>query len=638
MLDVPLPIFLTSPKAKNVYLNPRASYLVLDFETTGKPLDEHAELVLACWTKVTPSGKSNHFLWGDEFSMQELLDDISSVDFIVAHNAKFELQWLRRCGLDLRSVLVWCTFLAEWVLDGNLSTSRKLGDVARRRGCTAKLDLVGKLWKAGVGTKDIPRSWLLEYCQGDVKTTHELFLVQRMLVYENNQQHLVYQRCLTCACLADIEFNGMYLDGERVLGEHRRVVAEIEECETKLLEISGGINLNSPKQLGEFLYQELGFDVPKDRRGRPLATATGGLPTAAPIISQLRPTTPRQREFLEYYGKFNKLKALLTKNLEFFKGTVEHNNSTFRAVFNQGITQTHRLSSSGIPTVFPGNKKAKSVQFQNLPRQYKKLFWSGDEDYFVGEADGSQLEFRVAADLGRDPVAYEVVATKGDVHTDTAKVFVDWNRDNPNDPHPDFIGKDYKSGRQAAKPRTFAPLYGGTGSHPAEQGYAAFFRNKYEQIYKTQRGWALTVVNDKSLRTPYGMRFFWPDTKMDRSGYITNTTSIFNYPIQGLATAEIIPIALVHFWHATKGTRILILNTIHDSIVARVHKDDVELYKKLSVSCFTSVVYKFLKDVYEYEFVTPLGCGIKISRNWGEADKEMSFDVFPDGKVNIQEK
>lgn len=531
MIDDRLPRFLTSRMAKNVYLNPKASYLVLDFETTGHPLDPASELVLACWTKVTPTSEERRAVWGDEFSMQSLLDEISTVDFVVAHNAKYELQWIKRCGAELRDILVWCTFLAEWVLDGNLRTSRKLGDVARRRGCTAKLDLVGKLWKAGMSTKDIPSSWLLEYCQGDVQTTHELFLVQRGIVYENNQQHLVYQRCLTCACLADIEFNGMYLDDRRVLEEYGRVARELEECEAKLLEISGGINLNSPKQLGEFLYKELGFSVPKDRRGKPLTTSTGGLPTAAPIISQLSATDARQREFLEHYGKFNKLKALLVKNLEFFKGTVDHKDSTFRAVFNQGITQTHRLSSSGIPTQFPGAKKAKSVQFQNLPRQYKKLFWSGDEDYLIGEADGSQLEFRVAADLGRDPVAYEVVVTKGDVHTDTAKVFVDWNRDNPNDPHPDFVGKDYKTGRQAAKARTFAPLYGGTGSHPAEQGYAAFFRNKYEQIYKTQRGWALTVVNEKSLRTPYGMRFFWPDTKMDRSGYITNTTSIFNYPI-----------------------------------------------------------------------------------------------------------
>lgn len=105
-----------------------------------------------------------------------------------------------------------------------------------------------------------------------------------------------------------------------------------------------------------------------------------------------------------------------------------------------------------------------------------------------------------------------------------------------------------------------------------------------------------------------------------------------------MATAEIIPIALVFFWHRTRGTGITILNTIHDSIVAKVHKDAVELYKRTSVQAFTHDVYQFLRKFYNYSFVVPLGCGIKVSRYWGQADKEMSFDVFPDGTEIYTEK
>ncbi len=570
--------------------------------------------------------------------MRELLEDIRSAQFVVAQNAKYELQWLRRCGLELRDVLVWCTYLAQWVLDGNQSLPRGLAALAERYSTPRKLDLIGKLWATGMDTKDMPASWLLEYCKRDVETTHAIFLMQRELVYSRKLEHIILQRNLACACLADIEFSGMTLDRERVEEELQRVTTGLAETGDRLRELSNGINLASPKQLGVFLYETLGFQVPRDHKGKPLTTATGGYPTASPVLAKLTPTTDRQREFLDAYKRYNKLDSLLTKNLAFFSGVCKHHACTFRAVFNQGITQTHRLSSSGIPLVFPGSKKSSSVQFQNLPREYKKLFWSGDEDYFIGEADGSQLEFRVAADLGGDEVAYEMIKSKGDVHTDTAIVFVDWNKNNPHNPHPDFIGKDYKTGRQPAKAQTFKPLYGGNGTHPAEQEYCKFFRNKYKQIAETQRNWALSVLNNKSLRTPYGMIFYWPDTRMERSGHITNSTSIYNYPVQGMATAEIIPVALVFFWHRTRGTRIQILNTIHDSIVAKVHRDDVELYKSTSVQCFTRDVYDFLRKVYNYQFVVPLGCGIKVSRYWGQADKEMSYDVFPDGTEIYTEK
>lgn len=275
---------------------------------------------------------------------------------------------------------------------------------------------------------------------------------------------------------------------------------------------------------------------------------------------------------------------------------------------------------------------------QNIPREYKRLFWSGDDDYLLGEADAAQLEFRVAADLSHDPVATEMLCTDGDVHTDTAKVFVDWNKNNPDDPHPDFIDKDYKSGRQLAKARTFAPLFGGQGQHQAEKEYSKFFREKYHVINETQRGWAIEVLNTGKLVTRYGMQFFWPGTKASRSGYIDNTTSIFNFPIQGFATGEIIPIALVCFWHRSKDLDLQIINTIHDSVVSRVHKDCVEEYKKLSVQCFTYDVFKFLREVYSYDFVTPLGAGVKVSRNWGDADKETQYNVFSDGRYTVKEK
>ena len=71
------------------------SYVSLDFETTneekGSPINPVNDLVLACWTVVKDGVRTRKHIWGDEYEMQELLDDIASVDKVIAHNAKFEL-------------------------------------------------------------------------------------------------------------------------------------------------------------------------------------------------------------------------------------------------------------------------------------------------------------------------------------------------------------------------------------------------------------------------------------------------------------------------------------------------------------------------------------------------------------------
>ena len=174
-------------------------------------------------------------------------------------------------------------------------------------------------------------------------------------------------------------------------------------------------------------------------------------------------------------------------------------------------------------------------------------------------------------------------------------------------------------------------VYGGGGKTKAQKAYAIAFKKKYNGIAGTQEGWTHEVLNTGQLVLPWGMRFYWPGTKMGRTGYIDNTTSIFNYPVQSFATAEIIPIALVYFWHRTRNLRVTIFNTIHDSIVSRVNKDDIDEAVELSKQCLTYDVYEHLRNVYKYEFSIPLGVGCKWEKNWGTSKQEHVWSVSPDG-------
>src|SRR5690606_31943808 len=157
----------------------------------------------------------------------------------------------------------------------------------------------------------------------------------------------------------------------------------VEELGERLDEVTGGINLNSPKQLAKLLYEDLGFTKVRDRKGNEISS------TAEPILVQLKPETEEQRKFLEYYFEYNKANTLLSKTLTYLKGVCDHMDGKFYGRIVQCRTKTHRLAGGGIKTIFPGEKKEVGIQLQNLPRQYKNLFTSHDEDYVVVEADGA---------------------------------------------------------------------------------------------------------------------------------------------------------------------------------------------------------------------------------------------------------
>jgi DNA polymerase I-like protein with 3'-5' exonuclease and polymerase domains len=653
---VQLPAFLANLDP-SIYLSD--DYVVVDFEVDtshgdyGAPVHSDNQLLLACW-KVGPHGKVR-CKWGSEYEMGELISDIKRAKFIVAHNSKYELGWLHRAGLDLRTVLAFDTKIAEYVLLGNMASgddgmppmSTSLDMACRRRGLPIKDPVVDTLIGNQINPVRLPRPWLQSRCGQDVETTEQVFLDQRKHLQATNRLAVLYTRCLLTPVLVDIEREGQALDTERVTVAYEEAKAKRTALSDEMRDLTGGINWRSGKQVAEYLYETLKFDELRDYKGQPIRNPPsklhpqGSRKTDQKTLAKLKASNKDQRKFLELRKELGKVNALLSKNLEFFMGVVTEYGGVFYSELNQTNTSTHRLSSTGIPIPVKmfadkkGKPTLKSAQAQNTPRKLKKLFRAKRKGWLMADPDGSQLEFRVAGELGQDEQAMQDIENPDwDAHVTSAAAMEQLAYD--------VLYARYKAGeekaadmRQDAKPETFKPLYGGRKGTPKQERWYTEFRKRYQGIAGWQERNIEEVVRTKRHITPWGLRFYWPYAKRQHGGYVNVTTAVCNYPVQCLATAEIIPIALVYLWHRIGAEgfddRIRIVNTVHDSAPTEVRPDAIDDFRRLVKQSFTRDVYHYLEVVYKMDFKVPLGVGLKVGEFLGEG-KEESYNVWKSGK------
>lgn len=608
-----LPNFLLHPDPL-IYLSD--NFVTFDLETNTKG---DGNSPMPCWSAnsiVCGSwcyGKENtaHNLYGNELELDALVTAIEEADFCVAHNGKFDLGWLKRAGINLYKVVLYDTMIGEYVRLGNRKGELSLGKLSERefgRSKAAYIDIcMGK-----VDPGDMPKSKLIDRCDTDILMTRDLFLVQREQLHASGLLPCVYTRCLLSPALADIESRGVCVDVQAVETEYRESSIKLAAVVKELDEFSGGINPNSPKQVAEFIYDVLKFKPVTKGKGKNKTELKG---TAVDIIAQLKATNNKQRRYLELKKEHARHNADVTKNLLYFHGVATDKAAalpTFFAQFNQCVTKTHRLSSSGIKREFANILDAKDrpipkgIQLQNLPNKYKPLFKACKEGWKIAEADGSALEFRVAAFLGQCAVATQEIVSGHDVHRQTASVINECSME-------EVSGEM----RRLAKPSTFRPLFGGQSGTDREVAYYKWFKEHYTGISSTQQGWKDEAVVTKQVRMVHGFIFHYPNAKLTPGGYVQDSTTIMNYSIQSFATAEIIPIAIVYLWHLMRDMESFINNTIHDSAITELHPDEEDEFKECALHAFTTLVYYYLKQVYDVEFNVPLGLGVKIGENWG---------------------
>ena len=293
------------------------------------------------------------------------------------------------------------------------------------------------------------------------------------------------------------------------------------------------------------------------------------------------------KEFIDAIVRHNAVSTYLDTFVEGLKNFT-NDRGFLHPKFMQAVTATGRLSS-------------RDPNFQNQPRgktfPIRKVVTSRFEDGKIMEIDFAQLEFRTAVYLAQDKQGMEDIQNKIDVHQYTA----------------DIIGVS----RQDAKAHTFKPLYGGVTGTEDEKRYYTKFLEKYKDIKVWHEKLQTEAIKYKRVKLPTGREYSFPYAERTPWGGSTYATQIKNYPVQGFATADIVPLACIniHKMMAEKGCKSLLINTVHDSIVADVYPGEENVMSEI-FKLGTSNVIPSLKKYYKINFNVPLDTELKIGSNW----------------------
>lgn len=361
--------------------------------------------------------------------------------------------------------------------------------------------------------------------------------------------------------LYDMEKEGISVKREELKDYGETLTGRIEELEQLIYKQAGEtFNINSPKQLGEVLFEHM--NIPGGKK-----TKTG-YSTAADVLEKLAGDYPIVKDILEYRG-LTKLKSTYAEGLANYiqeDGRIHTN-------FNQTITATGRISST-------------EPNLQNIPmrmelgRKIRKVFVP-KTGCFLMDADYSQIELRVLAHMSEDEELIQAYQMDQDIHRITAsKVF--------NTPFEEVTDLQ----RRNAKAVNFGIVYG-ISSFGLSQDLsisrkeAAEYIEQYFATYPKVKGFLDKLVSDAKengyITTMFGRRR--PIPELSSSNFMQRSFGervAMNSPIQGTA-ADIIKIAMIKVWKALKeaGLKSKLILQVHDELLIETVEEEVEQVKKI---------------------------------------------------------
>ncbi len=574
-----------------------------DTETTGKdPI--HDELLGISF--ANSAGKAIYFQCPSEIDLRKVfIDDFrelfqdESIEKI-GHNLKFDLTVLHWCGLKvggalfdtmLAHTLVFpdqkhsMDFVAESMLGYSPISFNSLIDDQENED---QLSLIGTT------ISEVDTNKLAEYAAEDADITFQISEKLRPLLKEKGQEKVFYDiESPLIAILVAIESEGISLNCQ-ILDQIRESLSEsINNLGKEITELAGKeFNLNSPKQLGEVLFDDLKLVE------KPKKTKTGQYKTDEGVLNALAPKHRVVEAILEY-RESAKLKSTYVDALP---NALSKKTGRIHSSFGQLMTATGRLASN-------------NPNLQNIPirtsqgREIRKAFVPRSEDFKILAADYSQIELRVMASISGDESMRSAFNEGLDIHSATAAKVYDVDIDE--------VSSDMRRG---AKTVNFGIIYGISAfglsqrldiSRSEAADLIDSYFEEYPRVKEYMDDTILFAKENGFVETVSGRRRYLRDINssnaMIRSA--AERTAI-NTPIQGTA-ADMIKLAMVGVHQAlSEGEfKTKMILQVHDELLFDMAIEEEDKIKE--------IVVEEMQNALPMEI--PAVVDVGVGENWLEA-------------------
>ncbi|MFN1834110.1 DNA polymerase I [Balneola sp. MJW-20] len=530
----------------------------------------------------------------DQNKVLELMKPLFSDEdrILVAHNYKFDHMMLTKAGLDIRAK-AFDTMIAAYLIDS--SQKLKMDELAvnylNYRPVPIE-ELIGK-GKNQKSMADLEPKEIFQYACEDADITLRLYEIFIEKLKEDELEEIAWKVDFPLIeVLSDMEYKGIRLDVEMLEEFSIELDKDLTELEKQIYDKAGEeFNINSPKQLGEILFEKMGLPAGKK-------TKTGQYSTSESVLSDMAPKYEMPQLILDY-RQLSKLKSTYVDALP---ALIDEYSGRIHTEFNQNVAATGRLSSS-------------NPNLQNIPirtkrgREIRKAFIAED-GYKIMSADYSQVELRVIAHISEDEGMSEAFRKDEDIHSRTAKEIFDL----------DSIEEVTSDHRRKAKEVNFGIPYGvsayglasrlGIENNEGKEMIDQYFERfpgildyiKETKDYAREHGF---------VKTLHGRRRYIPEINSgnwNRRGFAERTA--INMPIQGTA-ADIIKLAMIniHHWLIDEKKKSRMLIQVHDELVFEIHESELDEVPDRIVSMME----------HAYKLNVPLKVEAGIGENWLEA-------------------
>lgn len=382
------------------------------------------------------------------------------------------------------------------------------------------------------------------------------------LISENSMDKLLYEIEIPLSqVLADMELCGFEVDAQGIEKFGTVLGAEIEKIQQDIYAQAGEeFNLNSPKQLGQVLFEHLGIKPPKKTKT--------GYSTNAQALEGLAPDYPIVSRILQY-RQLAKLKSTYCDGLL----KVISDDGRIHSTLNQTETRTGRISST-------------EPNLQNIPVRSElgsqmRRFFRAKENCVLVDSDYSQIELRVLADIADDEVMLDAFNNGDDIHLITAsQVF--------NIP-PLFVTPEMRS---RAKAVNFGIVYGiGAFSLSKDIGVSVAQADKYIKNYlshyKGVKEYLEKVVEKAKengyVETVFGRRRYLPELTSSNFNLRSFGERVAkNMPIQGTA-ADIMKIAMIRVYNRLRAENLQakLIMQVHDELIVEAPESEAEKVREI---------------------------------------------------------